>query len=369
MHQLTISRFRSYHHTVCEFPQGIICFVGNNGAGKTNLLEAISLFSPGKGLRGGNALQWHHKGNIDSSWSLRLALESPTGPLILETFEAQKKRCITMNGLGLKHQLEVAQWISMHWITPAIDRMWNQGWWARKKYFDRIIFTLYPAYGRYLHAYQTAVQERNRALKLHASSCIFDALEESMAHNSIKIYHLRQEGLKTLSSFIQVNKVFPQLLLNIQGEFESWIQSHNAQEEALKEHWKILRVKDFYKGVTTFGPHHTQWTVIHPNQQEITSCSTGEQKSMLLALVLAWSKAIQHLHPKEFHFLLLDEVGAHLDQHHRTLLWNALNELEICVWMTGVHEEIFNGLYPKVWITVDRLQEVSKVHMKGGEIA
>ena len=366
MHQLVISRFRSYQYAVLNFPKGVTCFLGNNGAGKTNVLEALSLFAPGKGLRGGSVLQWHHKDNLDTSWALKLALESPTGPLVLETFETQNKRCITMNGVRLKHQLEVAQWVSMHWITPAIDRMWNQGWGARRKYFDRIIFTLYPAYGKYLQTYQNALQERNRGLKLQASSFIFDTLEEVMAHTSLKIYHMRQEGLKTLTEFLQSNTLFPHLHVQIQGEFEGWIQRHTPTEDALRIYWKSLRFKDCAKGLTSFGPHHVQWTVTHLNGQEITSCSTGEQKSMLLALVLAWSKAICGLHPKEFHFLLLDEVGAHLDEHHRKLLWTELNELEeMCIWMTGVHETIFKGLHGKAWITVERFPDTATSFLHG----
>ncbi|ETZ06911.1 DNA replication and repair protein RecF [Holospora obtusa F1] len=363
MHQLVISKFRSYHYGVLDFSQGVVCLIGDNGAGKTNLLEALSLFSPGKGLKGASSSAWSHKANSDTPWILKLALNSPTGPLVLETFESKGKRCITMNGLRLKHQLEIAQWISMHWITPAIDRMWNQGWWARRKYFDRIVFTLYPAYGKYLQSYQTAVQARNRALKSQASSFILDAMEEIMVQNSIKIYKIRQHALKELNMFLQCNHHFPLITVKTQGEFEEWILLHvlnssemQTVESELKKIWKGLRVQEHYKGTTTFGPHHARWVVTHINQHEIASCSTGEQKSMLVSLILAWSKMIKKFHPKEFHFLLLDEVGAHLDTKHRTQLWKALNELEMCVWMTGVHEKIFEGISSTNWVNVQRLE-------------
>ncbi|ETZ04967.1 MULTISPECIES: DNA replication/repair protein RecF [Holospora] len=371
MHQFVISKFRSYHNAVLEFPQGVVCLVGDNGAGKTNLLEALSLFAPGKGLKGTNASNWHHKGDLEASWTLKLSLQSPTGPLVLETFESKGKRCITMNGVRLKHQLEISQWISIHWITPAIDRMWNQGWWARRKYFDRIVFTLYPAYGKYLQSYQLAVQERNRALKSQASSFIFDALEEIMAHNSVKIYKIRQEALKMLGIFLQLFPSFPLLSLETHGEFESLMacltfneKDLPHQESELKKYWKTVRTKEFHKGTTMFGPHQCQWAVTHPNSQEIASCSTGEQKSMLLSLVLAWSKAIKHFHPKEFHFLLLDEVSAHLDKMHRESLWKALSELDMCVWMTGVHQEVFSGVLAKAWVRIKQLEEQSTLFIK-----
>ena len=359
-HRLILFNFRSHQHTCIPFSQNAVCLVGNNGAGKTNILEALSLFSPGKGIRGQNT-HWTLQG-AQREWHLRLELESPTGPLHVETFDQHNKRVFMANEIRLKQQLDIAQWISMHWVTPATDRMWTQGWSLRRKYFDRMMFTLYPRYGLCLQAYQKAVQERNYGLKHGAASYIFDVLEENMARMAVEIFSLRQEGLRQLNmALAEVSEDFIVPTLHAEGAFESYMSCDASHYDSLRRMWSNLRKSDQNRGLTSFGPHHTNWLVMHPNAQEIGLCSTGEQKIMLLSIVLAWCRTVQVLHPKEFHFLLLDEVGAHLDAGHRKKFWSELRHFKVMTWMTGVERKIFEGISDAFCVEVRMEEGTSRI--------
>lgn len=363
MHRLTLFNFRSHQHTCISFSKNTVCLVGNNGAGKTNILEALSLFSPGKGLRSQNT-HWMLQG-ASHVWHLRLELESPTGPLHLETLERHNKRIFIVNDVRLKHQLDISQWICMNWVTPATDRMWSQGWSCRRKYFDRMMFTVYPHYGAYLQRYQKAVQERNYGLKHMASSYAFDVLEDNMARMALEIFSLRQRALQQLNEALShVSQDFIVPTLHTEGAFESYMHNADRTCEDLRAMWHTLRGPDQHRGVTSFGPHHTNWTVIHPKNQEIAICSTGEQKIMLLSLILAWCRVVQTLHPKEFHFLLLDEVGAHLDAEHRKKFWKELQTFSMMTWMTGVERTIFEDISECHCVEVKMDEGFSKITLR-----
>ncbi len=360
MHRLTLFNFRSHQHTCISFSENTVCLVGNNGAGKTNILEAVSLFSPGKGIRGQNT-HWTLQG-ASNPWHLRLELESPTGPLHVETLERHNKRIFLVNGVRLKHQLDISQWICMNWVTPATDRMWGQGWSLRRKYFDRMVFTVYPQYGTYLQQYQKAVQERNYGLKHGAPPYAFDVLEDNMAHMALDIFSLKQRALQHFNAALAcVSENFIVPTLYMEGAFESYMHGEDRDCEDLRGMWHTLRGPDQQRGLTSFGPHNTNWMVVHPKDQEIALCSTGEQKIMLLSLILAWCRVVQTLHPKEFHFLLLDEVGAHLDAEHRKKFWQELQRFNMMTWMTGVEQNIFEGISDGKCIRVEMMEISSKI--------
>ncbi|MFN0046687.1 MAG: DNA replication/repair protein RecF [Sphingorhabdus sp.] len=337
---LTLTNFRN--HTLLTLrPQAqFIALHGANGAGKTNILEAVSLLVPGRGLRRA-ALSEMANSISNSGFTISAELD---GTIIGTGVEAAQldRRKVRINGANASIN-NLAEWLSAIWLTPSMDRLFVDGAGARRRFLDRLVLALEPGHARHASRYEKAVQQRNRILATHAAPDPFwlDAIETQMAESGNFIVEARARMLAALDVQLAILPKdpfpVPDIVLAMEGPT-------NAQE--LREIWRSSRRKDAGAGRTLTGPHRAD-LVVHnrANGQAADRCSTGEQKALMLSLILAHAALVsaQRGAPP---ILLLDEVAAHLDPDRRAALFARLGETGAQVWMTGTEAALFDTIGP-----------------------
>ena len=337
---LTLTNFRN--HTLLTLrPQAqFIALYGANGAGKTNILEAVSLLVPGRGLRRA-ALSEMANSICNSGFAISAELD---GTIIGTGVEAAQpdRRKVRINGANASIN-NLAEWLSAIWLTPSMDRLFVDGAGARRRFLDRLVLALEPGHARHASRYEKAVQQRNRILATHAAPDPFwlDAIETQMAESGNFIVEARARMLAALDVQLAILPEdpfpVPDIVLAMEGPT-------NAQE--LREIWRSSRRKDAGAGRTLTGPHRAD-LVVHnrANGQAADRCSTGEQKALMLSLILAHAALVsaQRGAPP---ILLLDEVAAHLDPDRRAALFARLGETGAQVWMTGTEAALFDTIGP-----------------------
>jgi DNA replication and repair protein RecF len=359
LHTLTLKDFRSYDRQIISFNGRLNLITGANGSGKTNILEALSFFAPGKGLRSASLASVGRQGGdhgVDT-WQLQLCFSGPTGPLDFITRLEAGKRVVYCNEVRLKSQLALSQWVSMSWLTPSLHHAWHQKSY-RRTYFDRLVFTFFPSYGMLLQEYSKLLQERILLCE-KPNHPWHQTVEALMAEKAVHIFSYRQQSLSLLEEKLKtLGGLFPCPSLDMVGDFES-IMGQDQAKHVLQERWAQQRMQDFAGRRTNMGPHITSFVVSHPNGWELPYCSTGEQKSLLLSLTMAWAQASKSIHESEFHFLLLDDVMAHLDGPHRRQLYDLLEALKTFVWITV--PEPLEDFSPQHHFAVEKKDGVSGV--------
>ena len=337
---LTLTNFRN--HTLLTLrPQAqFIALYGANGAGKTNILEAVSLLVPGRGLRRA-ALSEMANSICNSGFAISAELD---GTIIGTGVEAAQpdRRKVRINGANASIN-NLAEWLSAIWLTPSMDRLFVDGAGARRRFLDRLVLALEPGHARHASRYEKAVQQRNRILATHAAPDPFwlDAIETQMAESGNFIVEARARMLAALDVQLAILPEdpfpVPDIVLAMEGPT-------NAQE--LRESWRASRRKDAGAGRTLTGPHRAD-LVVHnrANGQAADRCSTGEQKALMLSLILAHAALVsaQRGAPP---ILLLDEVAAHLDPDRRAALFARLGDTGAQVWMTGTEAALFDTIGP-----------------------
>ena len=337
---LTLTNFRN--HTLLTLrPQAqFIALYGANGAGKTNILEAVSLLVPGRGLRRA-ALSEMANSICNSGFAISAELD---GTIIGTGVEAAQpdRRKVRINGANASIN-NLAEWLSAIWLTPSMDRLFVDGAGARRRFLDRLVLALEPGHARHASRYEKAVQQRNRILATHAAPDPFwlDAIETQMAESGNFIVEARARMLAALDVQLAILPEdpfpVPDIVLAMEGPT-------NAQE--LREIWRSSRRKDAGAGRTLTGPHRAD-LVVHnrANGQAADRCSTGEQKALMLSLILAHAALVsaQRGAPP---ILLLDEVAAHLDPDRRAALFARLGDTGAQVWMTGTEAALFDTIGP-----------------------
>ena len=337
---LTLTNFRN--HTLLTLrPQAqFIALYGANGAGKTNILEAVSLLVPGRGLRRA-ALSEMANSICNSGFAISAELD---GTIIGTGVEAAQpdRRKVRINGANASIN-NLAEWLSAIWLTPSMDRLFVDGANARRRFLDRLVLALEPGHARHASRYEKAVQQRNRILATHAAPDPFwlDAIETQMAESGNSIVEARARMLAALDVQLAILPKdpfpVPDIVLAMEGPT-------NAQE--LRESWRASRRKDAGAGRTLTGPHRAD-LVVHnrANGQAADRCSTGEQKALMLSLILAHAALVsaQRGAPP---ILLLDEVAAHLDPDRRAALFARLGDTGAQVWMTGTEAALFDTIGP-----------------------
>lgn len=349
---IRLRAFRSYpfYEQRIHFP--IVCLSGSNGAGKTNLLEAFSLLSPGRGLRSATFSHLQNDKSPNDPWHINLLFKTPTGPLKIETGCQEKKRTIWVNETPLRSHAELSQWVRVIWLTPSMDRLFIEGMTGRRRFLDRFVFTLDASYASCILRYEKALRER-LALLTESSApnpswC--RSLEVIMAKEAYSILCKRQKALERVHLFFPEH-FRPQLLLS--GAIEDCFSLHNGSEEAFCDSvlstWATARRSDSQRSSTTFGVHRTTFEVIHPQGQEAALCSTGEQKILLISLVFALAHCVRSDSPDAFVLLLLDEIAAHLSPDVRQDVYGRIESglthstLAHGVIMTGTHRGLFDA--------------------------
>ena len=358
--RLTLTDYRNYAGLRLEPPAGLIALAGANGAGKTNLLEAISLLTPGRGLRGADftSLGRHSQsaGQSGSAWAVSAHIDGPAGACQLGTAWSgtdeegtQANRAVLIDGHLQKSSGALAVKLRVVWLTPQLDRLFSGPAAERRRYFDRMVQLFDTDHGTRVNSFEKLMRERNALLQQAGFDRAWaTSLEAQMAEAAIAIAAARLQALSNLGRFLTSKKLpgaFPWSNLSITGEIEQLVTSLPAL--AAEDHYRKLlqdgRPHDRATGRTLVGPHRSDFRVEHgPKSIPADAGSTGEQKALLIGLSLAQAQAIRNL-TGAAPIMLLDEISAHLDKHRRTALFAILQDLQVQAWMTGTEPELFDG--------------------------
>lgn len=355
VHSLTLTAFRNYRSLSLQTGGRSVVITGPNGSGKTNLLEAISLLAPGRGLRGAKLAQLRNQQtDLQQGWGVALEVESSGHSYQFGTGQhpgKEDKRVIRLNGENLNSQAALGQYFAILWQTPQMDTLFTGGMSDRRRLFDRLTASFQPDHSSQMARYEYLMRERNKLLMQPgmAQNSWLDSLEHKMAESSLAMAAARVETLLALQAAIEtLHASFPKADIALQGFAEQGLlQSTTAAlelEDQLAAALKQSRGADAQSGRSSHGAHRLECYVTHrPKATEAAYCSTGEQKVLLLALLLAQTVALrdrQHRLP----ILLLDEVIAHLDAERRAALFSVLEELKLQAWLTGTDAERFHGM-------------------------
>ena len=355
--RLALRQFRNHSDTVLELDGRHVCLFGPNGAGKTNLLEAVSLLGPGKGLRSAPLPSLTRSAQDEKSlsgWDVaaRLddnGLERKLGIGLEQSQDGRAKRYIKLDDVSVA-QSEMAELLRVVWITPAMDRVFSGAAGDRRKFYDRQVLAHAPMHGKYSSAYEKAMRERNALLESGRSDPAWlDGLEARMAETGASIAINRSNVLTRLQNAIdrRPEGYFPKADLKLDGAFEEMALNGLTPDEIGAELAQALhegRRRDMAAGRTLSGPHRTDLLVYHrPKSLAAAQCSTGEQKALLIGLILANAKALLEGDFAPNPLLLLDEAAAHLDSDRRAALFDELAALGGQAWLTGTDASLFDA--------------------------
>ncbi len=353
---LTLRHFRNYAAldlTGLDAP--FVVLTGANGAGKTNILEAISYLGPGRGLRSADlsACQMKDVQAQQSPWVVAADIVyGPVSARLGTKFDASSSsRIVQINGEKAKSQALLADYISLHWLTPSQDRLFTDSISDRRRFFDRMVYAFDPSHAGRITRYEKALIERSKLLKGEnaADPVWLSALESQMAEASVAIAAARNMLVEKLNAVIGQNAVkddFPQPLLVLRGYAEQGLIQHSAIyiEGALKDFYLKARTDDAVQGGATRGAHRVDLQAQHTDKNmPAPLCSTGEQKALLIGLVLAFTRLLQS-ERQRLPVLLFDEVAAHLDAQRRQKLYERLADLGGQVFLTGTDEDLFSSI-------------------------
>jgi DNA replication and repair protein RecF len=344
--RLTLTDFRNHASTVLHPGAGLVVLAGQNGAGKTNILEALSLLAPGRGLRGAALADMIRDGAPGFAVAAELAeAGADLAPVAIGTAtraDAAGRRRVRINGSDAA-ATSLAEWLSLLWLTPAMDRLFTEPASGRRRFLDRMTLALDPAHAGHAARYEAAVRARNRLLAEDAppDPLWLDALETQMAEHGAAVDAARRALVAALAEETAAapQTLFARPLVSLTGPDGAEAPAWDAA--SLQAALARSRTVDARAGRTLVGPHRADLAVVHADKgQAAARCSTGEQKALLLSLVLAHGDLVAGARGHR-PLLLLDEVAAHLDPERRALLLARLAEGGGQVWMTGTEQALF----------------------------
>lgn len=310
-----------------------VALFGANGAGKTNILEAVSLFSPGRGLRRAGAADMARRPEA-LGWKLRATIDAAHQHEAETWSDGTTPRQLRLNGKATP-QMALADLTGMLWLVPAMDRLWTEGAEGRRRFLDRAVLSFEPSHGQEVLAYEKAMRDRNRLLKDQVRDPHwYRALETQMGTHGAQIHAARARTLAALSAAqADAATAFPAADLKLLTDMP---ETAEALTQALADN----RARDLAAGRSLIGPHRSDLEAIwRAKGVAAKDCSTGEQKALLVSLVLANCRALPRAP-----ILLLDEVAAHLDADRRAALYDEICALGVQAWMTGTGAELFDTL-------------------------
>ncbi len=354
--RLTLTDFRNYAGLRLATGVSLIALSGANGAGKTNILEAVSLLAPGRGLRGTPFDELPRQGG-PASWAIAAEAETPAGPVSIGTgWSGQSEagdgggRLVVIDGEVQRSSGALGHHMRVLWLTPAQDRLFAGPASERRRFLDRLVAAFDPEHGARILVFEKVMRERNLLLEeQRPDQAWLSSLEAHMAEAAVAISAARLVGLEALQTHISEGRdasSFPWADVAVEGEIESLVAAKPAVQVE-DEYRKVLRDSrglDRAAGRTLRGPHRSDLVVAHGvKQMPAGQCSTGEQKALLIGLVLAQARAVKALAGSP-PILLLDEVAAHLDRARRKSLLEALAALGAQSWMTGTDAQLFEAI-------------------------
>jgi DNA replication and repair protein RecF len=338
---LALSQFRSHRKLALQVDARPVAIWGPNGAGKTNLLEALSLLSPGRGLRRASAEEMGRRAE-NVGWRVRAEIDSLGYRHEIETTALPgAPRSVSIDGKTAP-QLALGRLARVVWLVPAMDRLWTEAADGRRRFLDRIVLSLEPKHGDAVLDYEKAMRDRNRLLKdMVRDTAWYGALEARMAQAGSTITRNRLSALARIGAAQDgAATSFPAAELTLEPGEGGLHTDPDALANALADG----RRADMRAGRTLIGPHRSDLGAVYTSKGVAArDCSTGEQKALLLSLVLSNARALA----QDFGappLLLLDEVAAHLDATRRAALYDEITALGAQAWMTGTGPDLFTGL-------------------------
>ena len=356
--RLTLTNFRSYHAAQVTLDRaGPVVLTGANGAGKTNLIEAISLLAPGRGLRRATMEELAFTEG-DGGWAISAEVEGMLGLATLGTGidppadeDASPTRRCRIDREPVSSATAFADHLRVVWLTPAMDPLFNGPASERRRFLDRLVLAVDAQHASRVSALERSLRSRNRLLEDPRSDPQWlDAVEHETAEVAVAVAAARAETVARLSAALADARSdapeFPVATIALQGFMETLLPQHAAVE--IEDRYRALlkdnRARDAAAGRTLEGPHLTDLVVTHAAKtMPASNCSTGEQKALLIRLVLAHARLIKDM-TGAAPLLLLDEVVAHLDPGRRAALYDALSTLGAQVWMTGADPAAFGDI-------------------------
>ncbi|RWB09769.1 MAG: DNA replication/repair protein RecF [Mesorhizobium sp.] len=363
--KLTLTNFRNYAALTIDLAPGAVVFSGDNGAGKTNLLEAISLLTPGRGLRRAPYVDVAREGG-DGGFALHARLDGPDGQVEIGTgisggdTAGEGVRRVRINGASARSAEDMLEWLRVVWLTPAMDALFTGPAADRRRFLDRLVLAIDPGHGQRAIDYEKAMRGRNRLLTENSrDDRWFDAIETQMAETGVAIAAARAEMVRLLATMIDRlpdTGPFPRADIGLSGDLEAEIAAAPAVdvEERFRRTLAGGRERDRAAGRTLDGPHRSDLVVRHrPKAMPAELCSTGEQKALLVGIVLSHARLTGEMSGMT-PILLLDEIAAHLDSGRRAALFSILEELNCQAFMTGTDAALFSSLQGRAqFLTVD----------------
>lgn len=354
---LRLVDFRSYTALAMPLDGRPVVLTGPNGAGKTNVLEALSLVGPGRGLRGARLDDVARTGG-DGGWGVAIDLETDDDRVPLSVGgdpRARGRRLCRIDGENVPGPSAFADHIRFIWLTPAQDRLFMDAAGERRRFLDRMTQAHDPAHARMATIYETAMRQRQKLLEAGSRDHAWlTSLEMQMAEAGVAIAAARRDMAATLMARgmgerqgardDRAGDIFPAADIALEGVLEAALEGAPAAdvEDAFCARLQSRRMIDREAGRATEGPHRSDLVVVHrAKQTPARSCSTGEQKALLLGLVLANARALAARPGRAPLVLLLDEIAAHLDAARRAALYDILHETGFQCFMTGTDEALF----------------------------
>jgi DNA replication and repair protein RecF len=365
--RLHLTAFRNYAHAELASDGRPVVLTGPNGAGKTNLLEAVSFLAPGRGLRrAGLGEVERHPGSegrgqggdaalpANQPWAVAARVITPDGPRDLgtgrdPTADGRERRAVKIDGEFAGSQQALGEIVAVTWLTPQMDRLFQDSPGGRRRFVDRLVYGIDPAHAGRVNAYEHAMRERARLLRGERTPDPdwLGVLEQRMAERGVAIAAARRQLIDRLASASASGAgPFPKADLGLSGDLETWFDELSAldAEEKMAAALTQARGRDAETGGAAYGPHRADLVARHVARDlPAELCSTGEQKALLISIVLAHARLLA----AERGFaplVLLDEVAAHLDAERRAALFDELVALGAQPWLTGTDPELFAGL-------------------------
>jgi DNA replication and repair protein RecF len=359
---VSLSNYRNFKNLHLDLSNPHVVLYGENGVGKSNILEAVSLFSIGKGLKKAavqdiTSMRADHQ--LNDGWCASLILDQDvvlkTGyfPQLNNTF---KKNSFIQNS-SIKSHVDFAEWLNVLWITPETDQLFLESPSVRRKFIDRFVYANDSTHLKRVMRFEHAVQERMKILKTYGlgEHNWLDALEQTIAEEGTSIAYARKTLLRTLSCFRSnqgSENILPHFIAHMEGPFEDLMDGSQESHvgDAYRERLEENRANDLMIGMTRLGPHRSDFCMYHPQKKiDVFKCSTGEQKVLLLSMIIAFVE--QFCFSKDvLTVFLLDDVIAHLDIHHRSILFNRLTQpayKNFQAWFSGTDAAFFEAIKGK----------------------
>jgi DNA replication and repair protein RecF len=351
---LSLTNLRNYASASVTFQPGLVVLTGENGVGKTNLLEAISLLTPGRGLRRASYDEIT-RNNATSGWAVAATLarngeETRLGTGLIESTNGEARaRSVRIHGAPASGADALLDYLRVLWLTPAMDGLFTGPASERRRFLDRLVLTIDAAHGRRTRDLEKLLTQRNRLLEENASAAWLDAVEAELAGRAVAVALARAETVALLSAEMlrhtDYTAAFPVGKIGLAGDFEERMAGGSAAETELWYRRALAgnRAADRAAGRALLGPHRSDFQVVFPKKNMPAALSsTGEQKALLIGLILAHAElaaATSGMTP----ILLLDEIAAHLDAGRRAALFARLAALGGQSFLTGTDASLFAG--------------------------